>query len=248
MIVDAAGVVHEGNAALARLRKVANAPIFSYDESFFGREIVGGPLLLVADTSRQTAAVAVRILGGEKAGDIKTPPVQFATPRFDWREMQRWGISESRLPPGSEIHFREPTIWQQYFWTMAGIVAALVVQSALIIALFWEDRRRRKSEANAQVLMAELTHMNRVATAGQLTASIAHEIRQPLAAIAAFGTAGINWLKHKTPDLEEVRSSLDNMINQVHRADEVIRSVSALFKNEATTRKEVHLNELVQQI
>src|SRR6478609_3669777 len=63
MIVDAAGVVHDGNAALARLHKVANAPIFSYDESFFGRGILGGPLLLVADTSRQTAAVAVRILG-----------------------------------------------------------------------------------------------------------------------------------------------------------------------------------------
>ena len=66
--------------------------------------------------SRQTAAVAVRILGGEKAGDIKIPPIGFATPKFDWREMQRWGISESRLPPGSEIQFREPTAWEQYWW------------------------------------------------------------------------------------------------------------------------------------
>ena len=114
MIVDAAGVVHEGDTPLTRLHAVAKAPIFSYDEAFFGREIVGGPLLLVADTSRQTAAVAIRILGGEKPGDIKTPPVQFARPMFDWREMQRWGISESRLPPGSEIFFRDPTAWEQY--------------------------------------------------------------------------------------------------------------------------------------
>ena len=71
MSVDAAGVVHEGNTALARLHAVANAPIFSYDESFFGNEIVGGPLLSVLEISRQTAAVAVRILGGEKAGDIE---------------------------------------------------------------------------------------------------------------------------------------------------------------------------------
>jgi len=95
MIVDAAGVVHEGGTPLAKLHAVANAPIFSYDEAFFGREIVGGPLLLAADTGRQTAAVAVRILGGEKPGDIKTPTVQFARPMFDWREMQRWGISPS---------------------------------------------------------------------------------------------------------------------------------------------------------
>ena len=102
MSVDAAGVVHEGNTALARLHAVANAPIFSYDESFFGNEIVGGPLLSVLEGSRQTAAVAIRILGGEKAGDIKVPPIRFAAPKFDWRQMQRWGISESRLPPGSD--------------------------------------------------------------------------------------------------------------------------------------------------
>ena len=190
MIVDAAGVVHDGDEALARLHKAANAPIFSYDESFFGNEIVGGPLLLVADTSRQTAAVAVRILGGEKAGAIKPSIVGFAAPRFDWRQMQRWGISESNLPPGSEIYFREPTIWQQYFWQMVAISAVVVCRpcssprcSTKIAAV--AGRRRTPS-----LLMAELTHMNRVVTAGQLTASIAHEIRQPLAAIATFGSAG----------------------------------------------------------
>src|SRR4029453_18652934 len=58
MIVDAAGVVHEGGTPLKRLHAVANAPIFSYDESFFGGDIVGGPLLLVSDSSRQTVAAA----------------------------------------------------------------------------------------------------------------------------------------------------------------------------------------------
>ena len=113
MIVDAAGVVHEGDEPLRRLHAVANAPIFSYDESFFGNAIVGGPLLLAADTGRLTAAAAIRILNGEKPGEIRTL-VQFASPVFDWREMQRWGISESRLPPGSEIMFRNPTTWEQY--------------------------------------------------------------------------------------------------------------------------------------
>src|SRR5215510_12226415 len=114
MIVDAAGVVHEGDTGLTKLHAVANAPIFSYDDSFFGRELVGGPLLSVLEGSRETAAVAMRILRGEKAGDIKWPPIQFASPKFDWRELQRWGIRESRLPPGSQIFFRTPTVWQQH--------------------------------------------------------------------------------------------------------------------------------------
>ena len=246
--VDAAGVAHEGDKPLTRVHAVANAPIFSYDDSYFGRELLGGPMQSVAEGSRQIASVAVRILGGEKAGDIKTPASQFSTPKYDWRELHRWGISESLLPPGSQVLFREPSLWQQYFWTMVAILAALAVQSALIIALFWEDRRRRRSEANAQVLMVGLAHTNRIATAGQLTASIAHEIRQPLASIASFSSAGLNWLKRQPPNVEEVRSGLENIINQVHRVDDVIKSVNALFKNESTARTEVNLNTLVRQV
>jgi signal transduction histidine kinase len=250
MIVDAAGVVHEGDVPLKRLHAVATAPMFSYDESFFGNAIVGGPLLLAADTGRQTAAVAVRILGGEKAGDIKIPSIEFAAPKFDWRQMQRWGISESRLPPRSEVHFREPTIWQQHFWSMVAISAALALLSCLVLVLIWEDRRRRRSEANAQALTGELAHMNRIATAGQLTASIAHEIRQPLAAISTFGMAGLNWLKREppNPNLNNARSGLENIVKAVHRVDDVINSVTALFKNESTTRTEVYVNALVEQV
>ena len=248
MNVDAAGVVHEGGKALPALYAVANAPIFAFNDAFFGGEIVGGPMNSVVEGSRLTAAVAVRILGGEKAGDIKIPPIGFATPKFDWRQMQRWGISESRLPPGSEIHFREPTIWQQYFWRMLAILLALVVQTALIVALIWEDRRRRRSEANALALANELAHMNRVITAGQLTASIAHEIRQPLSSISSFGNAGLNWLKREPPNLDNARSGLENIVKAVRRVDDVIKSVTALFKNESATRTEVYVNALVQQV
>ena len=180
MSVDAAGVVHEANTALNRLSSAANAPIFSYLDVFFGGSIVGGSMHSVQEGSAVAAAAAIRILNGEKAGDVKVAPTRFKLPRFDWRQMQRWGISESRLPPGSEVHFRQPTIWQQYFWKMVAISTALALLSCLVLALIWEDRRRRRSEANAQALTGELAHMNRVATAGQLTASIAHEIRQPL--------------------------------------------------------------------
>jgi len=191
MLVDAAGVVHEGNTALARLRKAANAPIFSYDESFFGTDIVGGPFLLVADTSRQTAAVAVRILGGEKAGAIKTPPVQFAMPRFDWREMQRWHISESRLLPGSEIYFRDPTMWDQYRRYILAFFAAILFQGALIAWLIYEHWRRTVAEADRLEMTHEMAQMNRFATAGELSASIAHELRQPLAAVVTSGVAAL---------------------------------------------------------
>jgi hypothetical protein len=132
MIIDAAGVAHEGDRALTRLYATANAPIFTHDDAFFGQEIIGGPMHSALGGSRRAMAVAMRILDGERPGDIKTPPSDFARPKFDWRELQRWNISASRLPPGSEILFREPTAWERYSWQIALIIAVILLQAGLI--------------------------------------------------------------------------------------------------------------------
>ncbi|HEY7230494.1 MAG TPA: HAMP domain-containing sensor histidine kinase [Pseudolabrys sp.] len=248
MIVDAAGVVHEGDTPLANLHAVANAPIFSYDESFFGRDIVGGPLLLVADTSRQTAAAAVRILGGEKPGEIKIAPVQFGSPVFDWRQMQRWGISESHLPPGSRIYFRNPTAWERYRWQITLIAAVIFTQAALIFGLLYEHRRRRLAEVESLRRMSELAHLNRVATAGALSASIAHEVRQPLAAMVAQSGAAMRWLAHKTPDLPEARAALQKVADAGARASQIIENLRSMFRKEAGAPKPLNANNLLGNV
>ena len=248
MAVDAAGVVHEGGMALTRLHAVAKAPIFSYDESFFGHEIVGGPLLVTADTGSQAAAVAVRILGGEKPGDINTPPVQFGRPMFDWREMQRWGISENRLPPGSEILFRDPTAWERYRLEILAICAVLLAQIALISWLIYENRRRNRAEVLARNSISELTHMNRVATAGELSASIAHEVNQPLTGIVARVSAARRWLAAEKPDLDKVRAALDQIETAGHRASDIITNVKSMFQRDTQDRSEIDINKLISTV
>ena len=166
MSVDAAGIAHEGGNALSRLHDVASAPIFSFSDAFFGRDLVGGPMNSVTGMALQTASVAMRILRGEKPGDIKTPPATYATPKFDWRELQRWGIDESRLPPGSEIQFREPTAWERYRWQMTSIFLALHVQSAMIVWLLMERYGRRRAEARSRSLSLEVMHLNRACRGG----------------------------------------------------------------------------------
>ena len=141
--MDGAGAVYGDKEPLKRIHEVANAPIFTFDESYFNGEVVGGPMFSPAEGARPTAAVAVRMLGGEKAGGIKVPPIEFSAPKYDWRQLQRWNISESRLPPGSEILFREPTAWERYSWQIALIAAVLLVQAGLISVLL-----RRASSAS----------------------------------------------------------------------------------------------------
>ena len=136
MNVDAAGVVHETGNALNKVASRANAPIFTYDDFYFDGAIVGGPMFSMHEGSRTAATVATRILDGEKASDIKTPPMKYASPKFDWRQMQRWGISESNLPPGSSIHFRPPTAWETYRWQIVAVCAVAATSSAFSLGCF----------------------------------------------------------------------------------------------------------------
>ena len=162
--------------------------------------------------------------------------------------LQRWKISEAVLPPGSEIQFRVPNVWEQYRLHILAILAALILQGAMITWLVYERWRRQAAEAQSMQQMHEMARMNRFATAGELSASLAHEIRQPLAAISASGRAGLSWLKRQVPNLDEVSEALEMVAKESLRADDVIKGVKAMFKHELTARTKVNLNQLVQQI
>ena len=247
MNVDAAGVVHEASTALNRLSSVANAPIFSHTDAFFGEALVGGRMTTTAETSERAAAVAIRILDGEKAGDIKTPPLTFTSPKFDWRQMQRWGISDSILPAGSTVHFREPTVWERYSLQIALIAAVILLQAGLISALLHQHRRRQLAEVQARQRMAELAHVNRFSTAGELTASIAHEINQPLGSILTNAETAQAILKSPNPDIVELNEIVDDIVRDDRRASEVIRRMRSLLTKAPFELKSLDLNDVARE-
>jgi signal transduction histidine kinase len=247
MSVDAAGVAHEANTALSRLSSAANAPIFSYLDVFFGSSIVGGSMHSVEEGMAVAAAAAVRILNGEKAGDVKIPPTRFKLPRFDWRQLQRWGISESSLPPGSTVYFREPTVWERYSWQVASVVAVILIQAGLISVLLTEHRRRRLAEVQSRQRMAELAHVNRFSTAGELTASIAHEINQPLASILTNAETAQAMLKAPGLDIMELNEIVDDIVRDDRRASEVIRRMRSLLTKAPFELKSLDLNDVARE-
>jgi signal transduction histidine kinase len=248
MIVDAAGVVHDGDAAFKSLHAVAREPIFGYYEPSIGQGLVGGPYAGVLDTSRATAAAAVRILSGESPADLRIAPIEFATPKFDWREMQRWGISQSQLPLGSIIAFRDPTAWEQYRWQIATTVIVMLLQAGLITLLIHEHQRRRVAEVQTRERMAELAHVNRYTTAGELSASIAHELNQPLTAIKMNAGAAELMLNSASPDLNEIKDVLADIRKDDERAAEVLRRLRGLLKKTVFEPEDIDLNEAVREV
>ena len=120
LLRDASGVTYNQDDALQRLHAVANAPINGMYKHQLGLGIVGGRLYHAEVQGAESARIAIRILRGEPVANFPPMIVPAQGPRYDWRELQRWNISADRLPPGSEILFRQPTVWERYRWWIAG--------------------------------------------------------------------------------------------------------------------------------
>jgi len=166
---------------------------------------------------------------------------------FDWRQMQRWGISESHLPPGSEILFREQTVWQRYSWQVALITAVILLQAGFILALLREHRRRQLAEVQSRQRMTELARVIRFSTAGELTASIAHEINQPLGAILTNAETADAMLRSPSPDIAELGDIVKDILQDDRRASEVIRRMRSLLKKAPLELKSLDLNDLARE-
>jgi PAS domain S-box-containing protein len=106
----------------------------------------------------------------------------------------------------------------------------------------------RDSERRYREVQAELAHASRVATMGQLMASIAHEVRQPIAAVVTNAQAGLNWLGAQPPDLEEVRQTLGCINRDGMRAGDVIGRIRALIKKAPPRKEELEINEAVLEV
>jgi C4-dicarboxylate-specific signal transduction histidine kinase len=106
---------------------------------------------------------------------------------------------------------------------------------------------QRQAEVSMRRSLDEITHLNRVAAMGELTASLAHELNQPLAAILSNAQAAGRFLGGESPDLVQVRECLTDIVADDKRAAEVIRRLRGLLKKEAAQRSSVDLNEVVSE-
>ncbi len=106
---------------------------------------------------------------------------------------------------------------------------------------------RKRAEDSLHSAQANLARIARLTTMGELTASIAHEVNQPLAAVVTNANAGLRWLDRETPDLGEVREAIRRIIRDGNRGSEVIARIRALLKKKPTPRERLDINEVVQE-
>jgi PAS domain S-box-containing protein len=132
--------------AVGTIAAAANVPVYSWHETALGHGIVGGRLHSSLNDARETVRIAARILQGESPQSIPVTTIDSYSFRFDWRQLRRWRISESSLPAGSVIHFREPSLLERYRGYVIGGAVVVGAQALLIGGLLIQRSRRQRAE------------------------------------------------------------------------------------------------------
>lgn len=140
---DQTGKRYSSFDVVSHLTKKANAPIFGFYDTIFGTGIVGGNLTSAENYAKQTADIALQVLAE------MSPATSFigrTSDLYDWRQLQRWNISEKKLPQNSIVRFKNESLWDAYKHHIIAMILLFIFQTVLIYALVINLRKRRLSE------------------------------------------------------------------------------------------------------
>ena len=233
--------------AMWELSRASEVPIFGLSKSLLGHGMTGGVMLRPEVMGQELADMTAEALAAPPGKALASRESRAQATLFDWRELQRFGLSQERLPEGATIRFPPPSLWKAYRNSVLGGIALLGGESALIVAFIVQLRRRRKAERKVLLQRDQLAHVGRVSSLGQLAASIAHELNQPLGAILRNAGAAERLLQKAEPDLEELRAIVADIRADDSRASTVIERMRALLTRQSLDFEALDLKAVLQE-
>ena len=146
---DSSGEQFIPSRILPAISKTAGRPIYGTFASVVGKGAVGGNVADLTDAGRVLGRQGARVLKGEKAETILVTSGEFQRYMVDWRELHRWGISESQLPPDTVLLNWEYSPWELYRWRILGLTALILFETLLIGLLLRNIVRRKRAQERA---------------------------------------------------------------------------------------------------
>jgi signal transduction histidine kinase len=227
------------------------APVYVLLDSNMDVGGVGGYVVRFKRGGIVAGKMALRILGGEPPGAIAPVREGLSQYMFDWRQLKRWGIPEHRLPQGSIVTHRQESFFEKYKWLVIGGIVFVAVQSCLVGFLIVLNRKQRKLSANlvaAEERYRRLLRVERASRLGELLASLAHEINQPLSASLSSTQAALRFLRANPINIERLREILQNVVQDNKRAAGVIRSIRAMLKRRQIEMVPILIDDILNDV
>jgi PAS domain S-box len=143
---DAEGQFFLEDEALDLVTGVARVPVYAIYSNDIGRGVVGGRMTDPGVAGKQLGRTAARVLAGENAARIPIAFDNSAEDIVDWRQLQRWHISVSLVPPATVELYREPSVWERYHYGIIAVISFCILETILILALLFSVQRRNRAE------------------------------------------------------------------------------------------------------
>lgn len=243
---DATGQAMFPADALERFAGASAVPIYGLYSSYLGRGVMAGHMADFDGNGRRAGEVAARLLSGQDSSGIEEAVPTRCVAEYELLVAR--GLSASALPAGCEVlNLPRGGIWQEHRAYVVTALAVLLAQALTIGLLLVQRRQRRKAEAEATERRLELGRAARFAAMGELTASIAHEINQPLGAILANADAAAMILRNGSATQENLGEVLADIRREDLRASEVIRRLRALLEKRAVTQVSFRLHPVLDE-
>ena len=245
---DGAGRTFAPREAARIMAANAAAPVYGPFDTFLGTGIVGGFMPSFAAAGRQAGQIANELLDGAAPAALRLPAIMPTTLNVDWRQVRRWDIDEHAIPGDAIVHFKAPTFWEAHRSEAIIAAAVFLLQTGLIAGLLLERRRRHRAELAVQKQRFELVHASRLAIAGELTGSMAHEINQPLGAILSNADAADLILQSGADRRDELREILADIRRDDLRASAVIHRLRELLARHEVERRPFDFNAAASDV
>jgi signal transduction histidine kinase len=216
-------------SALPMVASAANAPVFGMSDTYLGHGIVGGDVMDFQEQGKVTARIVSKLLDGEKVEDIPITSLPSVF-MFDWKELKRWHLPEERLPYGSRVLFREPSLWERTKWMWTSVILMLLGFSLLAAYLRYNRKHlklAREGQRQLSIMLINAEEQERHRIASEL-----HDDFSQRLAVLALGLENLD---------ETMPGSLHEAHRQVH---ELLRSTSELGTDLHTLSHRLHSSTL----
>lgn len=247
-LMDASRQATPVRTICSTISAASNSPAFMVAATqLIGCGVVGGRMRDFGAMGRLAGHRLLATLHDFSTAVEAVPASQFTSLVFDARQLRRWNLDERRLPAGSIVQFRTPSVWRDYQGEVLLVAGGLAVQFLLILGLLYERRQRTNAQLESRRNLALAAHVDRRVAMTTLTGSIAHELAQPLGSILHNAQAADRLIATNRATTDVLREILGDIRREDARATQIVERHRTMLRKHELQRQPLDLYAVIRE-